>query len=107
MKAEIDDGAVSGNGGTKRIVEIAVPVVVAVVWTLCLGLGFRWRKKQQKKRDFETEEQGTGDEIPGTPKLGEGLNHEIEGRSLGATAHKEEDIDMLELDSNTPLGIEE
>jgi preprotein translocase subunit SecG len=106
VQAEIDSGAGTGNGGTKRIVEITVPVLVTVVLILCLGLGYRWRKKQQqhqKKRDLETEKQGMGTEKLGMPELGEGLRHEIEGRSLGATADKEQDIEISELDSNIPL----
>ncbi|PMD39456.1 hypothetical protein L207DRAFT_512524 [Hyaloscypha variabilis F] len=95
VQAGINDGASSGNGGTKKIVEIVVPVVVVVVvLTLCLGIGFRWWKKSQKKK-FETQ--------PEIPELGEGLRHEIEGRSLGVTAHKEGDIKASELESNTPL----
>jgi hypothetical protein len=92
VQAGFNGGASNGNGGTKRIVEIVVPVVV-VVLILCLGIGFRWWKKLQKK-EFETE--------PGIPELGEGLRHEIEGRSLGVTVHKEADINASELDSNTP-----
>jgi hypothetical protein len=95
VQAGINDGASSGNGGTKKIVEIVVPVVVVVVvLTLCLGIGFRWWKKLQKKK-FETQ--------PEIPELGEGLRHEIEGRSLGVTAHKEVDIKASELESNTLL----
>jgi len=94
VQAGINNGASSGNGGTKKIVEIVVPVVVVVVvLTLCLGIGFRWWKKLQKK--FETQ--------PEIPELGEGLRLEIEGRLLGVTAHKEVDINASELESNTPL----
>lgn len=51
MQAGINDGA----SKTKKIVEIVVPVVVVVVvLTLCLGIGFRWWKKLQKKK-FETQ----------------------------------------------------
>lgn len=92
---QADGVASSGNGGTKRIVDIVVPVVVVVVvLILCLGIGFRWWKKSQK-REVETE--------PRIPELGEGLRHEIEGRSLGVTAHKEVDIKASELESNTHL----
>ncbi|KIM94273.1 hypothetical protein OIDMADRAFT_34843 [Oidiodendron maius Zn] len=51
VQAGINDGA----SKTKKIVEIVVPVVVVVVvLTLCLGIGFRWWKKLQKKK-FETQ----------------------------------------------------
>ena len=95
MQVGIDDDANKGNGGTKKTVEIVVPVVVVVVvLALCLGIGFRWWKKSQKKKS-ETQ--------PEIPELGGGLRHEIEGRSLGVTAHKEVDIKVSELESNTPL----
>jgi hypothetical protein len=84
----------SGNGGTKRIVEIVVPVVV-VVLILCLGISFWWWKKKSPKKEVESQ--------PGAPELGEGLRHEIEGRSLGVTMHKEADVTTSELESKTPL----
>jgi len=94
VQAGINGGASSGNGGTKRIVEIVVPVVVVVVvLILCLGIRFRWWKTLQK--ELETQ--------PGIPELGEGLRHEIEGRLLGVTVYKEADIKASELESNTPL----
>lgn len=95
VQAGTNGGASSGNGGTKKIVEIVVPVVVVVVvLALCLGIGFRRWKKSQKKK-IETQ--------PEIPELGGGLRHEIEGRSLAVNAHNEVDINTSELECNTPL----